>query len=124
MYLGSTFLIVYMTRKLKFYKDENSRWFADIPEWQGTKEDLEMVMGADTMLDIIAQGDEVVYLTFSDEPISDSVLNIIDETMTCGATYLVTTLFGLAFDFEIWLCDVTKFVFNSEKMPYKIYLAK
>ena len=113
-----------MTRRLRFYKDENSRWFAEIPEWEGSIDELEMVMGADTMLDIIAQGEDEVRLVFSDEAISDNVLNIIDTKMTCGATYLVTMLFGIDFDFEIWLCDVTKFVFNSDKMPYKIYLSK
>ena len=114
-----------MTRILRFYREQDSnRWFADIPEWKGSKDDLEMVMGADIMLDIISQGEDVIYLKFSDEPISDNILHIIDTKMECGATYLITTLFGIDFDFEIWLCDVTKFVFNSEKMPYKIYLSK
>lgn len=115
-----------MKRRLRFYKNEINEWYADLPEWKGTVDDLQMVMSADTMLDILAQGDMEINLTFSDEPLVNSdVINLISETPDVGgATYLITTLFGIDFDFEIWLCDVTKFVFKSNKMPYKIYLGR
>jgi hypothetical protein len=42
-------------RTIRFYKEPDSTWFADIPEWEGEKWELEMVMGADMMLEILAQ---------------------------------------------------------------------
>ena len=33
-----------MTRKFRFNKEDN-RWFVELAEWGGEKEDLEMVMG-------------------------------------------------------------------------------
>lgn len=35
--------------ELKFYKEEG-KWYIDIP-WDGDKSELEMVMGADVLLD-------------------------------------------------------------------------
>lgn len=115
-----------MKRRLRFYKNEISEWYADLPEWEGSIDDLQMVAGADIMLDILAQGNMEISLIFSDEPITNSeTISIISETPGIGgATYFITTLFGIYFDFEIWLCDVTKYVFKSDKMPHKIYLAR
>ncbi len=38
-------------KRLRFYKEEDHRWYVDLHEWNGSKEELEMVMGADIMLD-------------------------------------------------------------------------
>ena len=48
----------------RFYK-EGKRWYVDLPEWMGTKADLEMVFGADTMLDIISNKGSEVKLNIS-----------------------------------------------------------
>lgn len=37
---------------LKFEKDTSNRWYLILPEWKGDKSDLEMVCGADAMLDV------------------------------------------------------------------------
>ena len=50
---------------LKFYKENDNRWFVNLPEWKGNKDDLEMVMGADTMLDYISDGENEVFLYLS-----------------------------------------------------------
>lgn len=106
-------------RRFRFYKDYIGRWFVDLPEWEGEKDELEMVMGADTMLDIIAQGQDQVFVTFSTEPFEgyDYTL-ILKEEIWDGGTY---QLDGRYVDFEVWLCQVTKFVFDG-KMPEIIYL--
>ena len=52
-----------MTRKFKFYKEEDNRWFVDLPEWEGDKEDLEMVMGADILLEILSGNSDYCYVT-------------------------------------------------------------
>ena len=104
-------------KRFKFYKEEN-RWFIDLPEWSGEKDDLEMVMGADTMLDILAQSDDTVFLTMSLESFDnyEFLLNL-KEYAYDGATY---DLISENFNFEVWLCHVTKFVFNE--FPQKIYI--
>ena len=40
-------------REFKFYKDPEHRWYVDLPEWEGEKDNLEMVLGADSFLEIL-----------------------------------------------------------------------
>jgi hypothetical protein len=47
------------------------RWYVDLPEWDGPQDDLEMVMGADTLLDIISQGSDSVRIQISDNYIEN-----------------------------------------------------
>ena len=105
-------------RSFKFYKEIDGRWFANVPEWEGEKDELEMVMGADTMLDIIAQGQDEVRVTLSTEPFEghDYVLTLREEIYD-GGTY---GLVGEHITFDIWLCHVTKFIFGE--LPKKIYI--
>lgn len=102
----------------KFYKESDNRWFVDLPEWEGEKDELEMVMGADTMLDILAQDENIVFLTMSKEPFdSYEYLLTSKEEIYEGCMY---ELSSTNFNFEVWLCAVTKFVFGE--FPNKIYL--
>lgn len=105
-------------RNFRFQKDINGRWFIVLPEWEGEHDELEMVMGADTMLDIIAQGNDDVHLTLSIEPFEnyDYILTLKEEIYE-GGTY---DLKGRYVSFEIWLCHVTKFVFGE--MPKTLYI--
>lgn len=105
-------------KSFKFVRENDYRWFAVIPEWQGSKEDLEMVMGADTMLDYIAQEKNEVVLTLSEEEFKgyDYLLNFLEEAYDGGIYHLT----GKNVDFAVWLCDVTKFVFGC--FPSKIYI--
>lgn len=110
-----------MTRTLKFEKDTLSQWFAVIPEWTGSRDDLQMVMGADVLLDIIAQGENNVEITFSTENFegSDVLQWIKDDTEIGGGYYYLNEYKGIIYQLNIWLCDVTKFVFGE--MPKQIY---
>jgi hypothetical protein len=112
-----------MIRKIKFYKTKSSRWYADLPEWEGSKDDLEMVLGADTMLDTLAQGDDLIFLQIGDEKFPGGMQAILVEPGTIemgGAWYLVPSIGQIDYDLKIWLCDVTKFVFGS--FPETIWL--
>lgn len=114
-----------MKRTIRFYKEYDHRWFADIPEWNGDKDDLEMVSNADIMLDIISQGDENLHLTLSTESIGG--FDVLDLESKCpepqnGAYYIMKSYRGIDFDLKMWLCDVTKFVFGD--FPEKIYIHK
>lgn len=113
-----------MARNFKFYKF-NNKWFIDLPEWEGSISDLEMVMGADTFLDILAQGDDTVYATLSDVEIPDSDKLIFEslgdpyQWSEGGANYKLESYKGHNYGLEVWLCDVTKFVFGD--FPKIIY---
>jgi hypothetical protein len=83
-----------------------------------------MVMGADMMLDILAQGEGEVDLTISEKefPGSDALIFSKYSESGEGAWYSINELSGIPFGFDIWLCDVTKFVFGD--FPRTIWISK
>lgn len=112
-----------MIREFKFYKDEGG-WFVDLPGWEGTKADLAMVSGADTMLDIVSQGENDIMVLLSTEEFDGSNrLEFLRESpeMGEGSWYLMKTYIGIEYNLELWLCDVTKFVFGT--FPKNIYIS-
>ena len=114
---------VNMIREFKFYKDIGG-WFVDLPGWEGTKADLAMVSGADTMLDIISQGENDIMVLLSTEEFDGSNrLEFLRESpeMGEGSWYLMKTYIGIEYNLELWLCDVTKFVFGT--FPKNIYIS-
>lgn len=46
-------------KRLDFYKDSTG-WFIDLPDYPGEKWDLQMVAGADKMLDVLSKGSDLV----------------------------------------------------------------
>lgn len=106
-------------KRFEFYKTEENRWYVDLPDWDGSIDDLEMVCGADTMLDIISQGDTktVIYLSEQEIEYHKYTLTKLRDEYD-GATYLVEG--QNITPFEAWLCSVTKWVFGY--LPHKIYL--
>jgi|688.fasta_scaffold2199604_1 hypothetical protein len=118
-----------MKRRFKFEKELDG-WFVDLPEWEGSKADLAMVMGADTFLDLICEGEWYVWITLSTEPFNGC--NVLDLThygtdevsqvdIEQGAWYKLNSYRGIEFDLDMWLCEVTRFVFGH--LPKKIYFA-
>ncbi len=112
-------------RVYKFYKDEEG-WFINLPEWTGEKWELQMVMGADTFLDILAQGENEVHVTIDKKSFKDcEVLHYQHEGRLEGpeygegAWYFLNEYMGISFSLKMWLCNVTKFVF--EEFPTKIF---
>ena len=120
---------IIMKRQFKFYKEETGRWYVDLPEWEGDKDELEMVAGADIFLEILAQDEPEVYVTLSDEEFEGSEIlemKYLGTTegweMGSGAWYKLISYMGMEFILDMWLCDVTKFVFGS--FPKNIYFCK
>ena len=115
----------------RFYK-ENNKWYIDIPEWSGQKAELEMVEGADTMLDIISECSLIVDLHISLAPFeSANVLEKLTELSinqnisidACGGSYYLLRIYDqIEYNITMWLCDVTKYIFNE--FPDKIYFKK
>jgi hypothetical protein len=112
-------------RLFRFYRDDIG-WFVDLPEWEGSRYDLQMVMGADSFLDILSQGESEKYVALSDEPfdgcyelIFTGLGRIEGPEIGEGAWYKLENYLGIDFKLQMWLCDVTKFVFGN--FPIKIY---
>lgn len=110
-------------KTLKFEKEINNDWFIVLPNYPGPKEDLQMVCGADTFLDILAQGEEVVRCVVDDIPFTGfkyCVTKYMDTPEIGGALYDLESKLGI--ELQMWLCDVTRFVFNGI-LPEKIYFS-
>jgi hypothetical protein len=113
------------TRAQIKFEREGSEWYAVIPEYPGPKEDLQMILGADHLLYIIAEGASQVELTFDTDPFEGSELltrkafGWQGDPEYEGATYWLESYRGLPYGFDLWLCDVTKFVFGD--LPQTIY---
>lgn len=113
-----------MERILRFYKETN-KWYVDLPDWiesGGTKEDCEMVIGADEWLDQLSKGSENITLRVSDDVILDSKLTLLapeDLPQELVDLDLGGGFYQTDTGHTMWLCDVTIFVFY--KMPNEIY---
>ena len=103
------------TRKLKFEKEGND-WFVVLPEWTGPKADLQMVCGADTLLDIFANGYDNVRLFVDTTNFDDSKCLSLIETDGESGTYSYK---DGDIEMTVWLCPVTKTVFGA--IPQTIY---
>lgn len=121
-----------MKRELKFCRetDEETRlvlWFADVPEWEGEKEELQMVAGADIFLDYLADDKNEVSIFVSDNQFEGAdILKLVQLGSEIeggsGAVYELNTYHNKFVGLHMWLCDVLKFVFVG--FPEKIYLKK
>ncbi|MFN3999678.1 DUF6717 family protein [Algoriphagus sp.] len=132
----------------RFYKEEG-RWYIDLPEFLekglGTKDNLQMVGGSDKYLDLLYDvvdilcgvygGDSnYVTLTFSDQPLGygEELIDTFHRTKidkddgyleSVGHPAVDSGAYYKAEDgFEIWLCPVTKYVFQGD-YPETIYVA-
>jgi hypothetical protein len=114
-----------MKRTCRFYKEISGNWYIDLPEWEGDKSALQMVYGADTLLDIMSENGNNVNVMFSDEPFEGSHVmmwfaeGVMGDPSFGGGSYRMHQYGGVEYALDLWLCDVTKFVFGS--MPDLIH---
>ena len=121
-----------MLVKHRFYKDEQG-WFIALPEFLeaglGTKGNLAMVAGADTLLDRLSQNGKEIVLTISDEEFRGYEGQLVMTGM--GADVEVLEEYGhpiqfggyykeVGTDHSVWLCPVTVYVFGGY-YPESIY---
>ena len=94
-------------------------WYVDLPEWEGDRDELLMVAGADTMLEVLGGGKSEVSAITGDEPFKDAfILHLIEyhEEDNSGTYWVEVNDIGM----PVWLCHVTNFVFG--KIPNNIYI--
>ncbi len=118
-------------KRIRFIK-EVGLWYVDLPEFLeqglGTKNNLLMVDGADSFLDLLSGDEGRVTLDISLEELEgyqaklDKVVmgknqELLDavghEPIEYGAYYEVTELDGKNFSHQLWLCPVTEYVFGE-----------
>lgn len=102
------------TKTLEFYKEDNGRWYIDLPEFLeggfGGKADLEMVAGADDMLEVVGNGSSRVALEVGEKPFDNAdILLLKYKNDEAGANYK-TNISDVK---DVWLCNVTKYVFGG-----------
>ena len=113
-----------MQTRVKFER-EKSEWHAVIPAYPGPKSDLQMMLGADHWLYLMAEGSSTVEVTVDTESFEGSDVLTRKEfgwkgdPQYEGATYWLASYRGLPYGFPIWLCDVTEFIFGE--LPESIY---
>lgn len=119
----------------RFYK-EKGIWYIDLPGFLeaglGTKADLMMVGGADTLLDKLSGNTNEVTIRFCDE-LFDGYEDVLYRTNGgFDAEYLKSVghaevqegayYYAKANKHELWLCPVTRYVFVNGKYPSEIYI--
>lgn len=125
-------------KRIRFIK-EVGLWYADLPEFLeqglGSKNNLLMVDGADSFLDLLSKnGKEVTLDTSEVEFVGYQAKlyrinwgknqELLDdaghEPVEYGAYYEVNELNEKAFSHRLWLCPVTEYVFG--KYPEEMWV--
>lgn len=95
-----------MERDFSFYREEDGRWFVDLPEWDGDISELEMVCGADLLLEALGHGEPWVKVKISTEPFEDAKkLEYVGDGFYSNDAWHGPS--------SLWLCHVTQFVFGD-----------
>ena len=105
-----------MRRTFRFYKTDEQKWYVDLPEWTKSTVDLEMVEGADTMLDKVSENNTECYLEMSDEPFDGSeVIRLVNDLSKSvgGGDYIMERYKGEFVNHQMWLCAVVETVFGE-----------
>ena len=113
-----------MNKIIQFYKEQDSLWYADLPDFieaGGDKEMCQMVAGADLWLDFISNNGCEITLEISDEMGTNRLImeGILGDEDGGGAIYLAHEYNEEPVGTPMWLCPVTLFVFG--KYPKIIY---
>ena len=114
-----------MEKRLKFIKLAG-KLFVHLPNYPGHYSELEMVLGADVMCDMIDTFETgSIAVTVSDEPFDsifstrEYILDFVNSTTSNGeqdgANYRMRE-----YKLDVWLCNVTKYVFGE--FPATIYI--
>lgn len=105
--------------ELTFECVDNGRWYVVLPEYEGDPEDLEMVEGADKMLDALTEDGLYVTLMVDLEEPSDGEYFTLEMKShdDYGGYYNVKNC--QQFSNMVWLCNVVHFVFGEH--PEAIY---
>lgn len=115
---------------MKIYRfiKSGADWYIDLPEFieqGGSQGDLQMVEGADKMLDMMACNESTVTLSIAKEPFAGA--DMLELTEKCdpymgGGYYKMPEYEGQKVNRTMWLCHVTEFVFGD--IPQQIFVRR
>lgn len=106
---------------LTFEKETNGCWYIALPEWKGLHSQLQMVAGADDLLDLISKDAALVNLEVSLIPVPGYDKAEKLKKSLYGADYYLESYMGKKIYHKFWLCPVTTFVFGGE-YPDELYI--
>lgn len=117
----------------KTFNKEDGKWYIDLPLWFGPKSALQMVDGADELMDRLSNNTNKVTINFSSkgfEGYDELLIRIkkmseidIDYGHFDGAVYKCKhkpIKNEILTENNLWLCGVTLFVFG--RYPKEIYI--
>lgn len=102
--------------RMTFEKEGDGRWFVVLPDYTGPRNDLEMVAGADKLLDFLSGGASTLAMRVSnDTPLGEKLVlkDVCDPEEGGGAWYKYMD------NVDLWLCNVMLFVFSH--FPRTVY---
>lgn len=121
---------IFLMNSMKTYRFVRSGtdWYIDLPEYLeqgGSQGDLQMVEGADKMLDMMAEKENVVVLKIERESFEGA--DVLELKERCdpyvgGGYYFMSRYEGQEVARMMWLCGVTEFVFGD--LPEQIFVKK
>ena len=69
-------------KNLKFEKENDGKWYIILPEWEGAHNELEMVAGADTLLEKLSLDGKYCNLNVSEDFVENAIV-IIFQKLLC-----------------------------------------
>jgi predicted metalloenzyme YecM len=93
--------------KFDFYKTDENRWYVNLPDYPGSIDELEMVAGADVMLDILSKHGNHISLNVTENGNGEIYLKYKPES---GEGIYEAHIYGN--EFMIWLCEVMLYVYG------------
>ncbi len=115
-------------RRFRFIRSAGE-WYIDLPDYLaagGSREDLQMVAGADEVLDQYAQERSTVRLAVDTRPFENAdhleLVSSPESFWENGAYYELSSIDGKKLEKTIWLCQVLLFLFKD--LPPNLYVRK
>ena len=97
-----------------FNKDVNNKWHIDLPSWKGSMQGLEIVAGADDLLTIMANKKNKLSLTLDTKEFKNAFELSLQKTESKGGAWYFVKSIGIQdVNKEIWLSDITQFIFGN-----------
>ena len=97
---------------VSFTKEANDKWYVDFPNWPLSHDNLEMVAGADDLLDILNDDTDHVRVEVKLKQAEGIQLTKVHSALTKGAFYTVDGVRGWENPNtirrkQLWLCPAT-----------------
>lgn len=90
----------------------DSRWYLKNDKWEGSKEELQMIAGADTLIDFLSKGESLKINVWTEKEHTENNKNYFHAISLGKGNYRMGV-------FTFWLCSVTEWVFGY--MPTDLY---